>query len=272
MSGKRLDARRVYSALVFLPLFYLLVRYGESVGFFLLVLAGTLVALTEFYRLHFRPGTAAPDIGLGLGCAALLLVSLQWPDTLPLRSVLALTVLLALAFRVFSREPLRQTLIDVAIVLLGIVYIGLLVGHLLPTRALPGGEWLILFLFFVTWAGDTGAYYAGTAMGRRKLAPRISPNKTVEGLLGGIGLSLVAAFIAKVWFLPSLNTIDCLALGVLLSLTGVLGDLAESVLKRSAGVKDSGSLIPGHGGVLDRIDSLLFTAPVFYYYLTLVKG
>jgi len=160
----------------------------------------------------------------------------------------------------------------IALLLLGVLYVGLLLGHFILTRALPSGEWLIFFVISVTWAGDTGAFYAGRTFGRRKLAPRISPNKTVEGLVGGLALSVLAAFIARYWFVPSFSPADCVALGLLLSLAGMLGDLTESAFKRSAGVKDSGSLIPGHGGMLDRIDSLLFAAPTFYYYLVLVKG
>ncbi|HJU05758.1 MAG TPA: phosphatidate cytidylyltransferase, partial [Nitrospiraceae bacterium] len=154
----------------------------------------------------------------------------------------------------------------------GILYVAFLLGHLLLTRALPEGAFLIFFVVLVTWAGDTGAYYAGVTMGRRKLAPTISPNKTVEGLLGGISLALGAAFVSRYWFAPWLTAFDCVATGLLLTITGVLGDLSESAFKRSAGVKDSGSMIPAHGGMLDRVDSLLFTAPAFYYYMTLVKG
>jgi len=272
LSGKRLDARRVYSALVFLPLFYLLVRYGPPLGFFILVLAVTLLALTEFYRLHFRESSASPAIALGLGCAGLLLISMQWPGLAPQGLVLVITLAVALVSRLFSGEALKQSLVDAAVLLLGVLYVGLLLGHVLLTRAHPDGEWLIFFLILVTWAGDAGAYYVGSAMGQRKLAPVISPNKTVEGLLGGLGLSVIAALAGKVWFVPAFRLVDCVALGLLLAVAGVMGDLAESALKRSAGVKDSGRVIPGHGGMLDRLDSMLFTAPAFYYYVTLVKG
>jgi phosphatidate cytidylyltransferase len=139
------------------------------------------------------------------------------------------------------------------------------------TRALEGGEFLIFFLVLVTWAGDAGAYYTGRSLGRRQLAPVISPNKTVEGLLGGLILAVAAALVARAWFLPSFSVADCVAIGLLLTMAGALGDLTESVLKRSAGVKDSGTVIPAHGGMLDRLDSLLFAAPAFYYYVTLVK-
>jgi phosphatidate cytidylyltransferase len=104
------------------------------------------------------------------------------------------------------------------------------------------------------------------------LSPIISPKKTVEGLLGGIVLALVVALASQLWFLPSLTATDAVVLAIVMTLAGLLGDLAESAMKRSANQKDSGTLIPGHGGMLDRLDSLLFTAPCFYYYVTLVKG
>ena len=130
---------------------------------------------------------------------------------------------------------------------------------------------MIFFLILVTWGGDTGAFVVGKTLGRRKLAPLISPNKTVEGLFGGLLFGTALALLARAWFLPTFTIGDCLALGVVLAGLGAVGDLVESSFKRSAGVKDSGTLIPGHGGILDRVDSLLFAAPTFYYYVTLIK-
>lgn len=271
-AARRLDWRRVYPALVFIPLFYLLVRYFPPSAFFVLVAAAALLALTEFYRLHFREGSDRMAVGLGLGLTGLLLASLQWPGVLSERSVFLLTVTALLTYRLVSPRELTQGLTDSAVLVFGVVYIGLTMGCLLLIRALPGGEFLIFFLLLVTWAGDAGAYYAGTSLGRRKLAPVISPNKTVEGLIGGLILAVLVSVGAHLWFLPSFSLVDCLATGLLLTGAGVLGDLAESALKRSVGVKDSGTLIPAHGGMLDRLDSLLFTAPAFYYYVTLVKG
>jgi phosphatidate cytidylyltransferase len=146
-----------------------------------------------------------------------------------------------------------------------------MLGHLLLTRALARGEFLIFFVVLVTWAADTGAYYVGTVLGKHRLAPVISPNKTVEGLIGGVVLAVVAALVAQAWFLPDFSITDCLATGIILSVAGLFGDLAESAMKRSAGVKDSGWLLPAHGGMLDRLDSMLFTAPAFYYYMVLFK-
>lgn len=271
-AARRLDARRIYPALVFIPLFYLLVRYAPPSGFFVLVAATALLALAEFYRLHFQEGSDRIGMGLGLGLTGLLLASLQWPGIISERSVFLLAVTAVLTYRLVSPRALTQGLVDSAVLVCGVLYIGLTMGCLLLTRTLAGGEFLIFFLLLVTWAGDTGAYYTGMSLGRRKLAPVISPNKTVEGLIGGVLLAILAAVGASFWFLPSFSLADCLATGLLLTGAGALGDLAESALKRSVGVKDSGTLIPAHGGMLDRLDSLLFTAPAFYYYVTLVKG
>ncbi|MGH7168445.1 MAG: phosphatidate cytidylyltransferase [Nitrospiraceae bacterium] len=272
VTGKRVDSQRVYAALIFLPLFYLLVRYVPPIAFFALVVSAALLALAEFYHFHFRSASAPAAMGFGLGATGLLLASLQWPGLVPEHAVFLVILVALLTYRLVSSRALTQSLVDSAVLVFGVLYVGLTLGHLLLTRALDGGEYLILFLFLVTWAGDSGAYYAGVSLGRRQLAPMISPNKTVEGLLGGLALALVAAWAGRVWFLPSFSVPDCVAIGLLLTAAGVLGDLTESAMKRSAGVKDSGMLIPGHGGMLDRLDSLLFTAPVFYYYVTLVKG
>jgi len=270
-SARRLDVRRLYAALIFIPLFYALVRYFPPQAFFGLIFASALLAVAEFYRLHFHDDDRHLAGAVGVGATALLLISMQWPAILPERVALALTVVVALASRL-AAGSLNRSLIDAAVLIGGVLYVGLLLGHLLLTRALPEGKFLIFFVVLVTWAGDTGAYYAGMLFGRTRLAPRISPNKTVEGLVGGLVVATLAAAVARAWFLPSFNLADVVLCGVLLTLVGVVGDLSESALKRSAGVKDSGGIIPAHGGMLDRLDSMLFTAPTFYYYVTLVKG
>lgn len=272
MARRQLDVRRVYPALVFVPLFYGLVRYGPPAAFFGLVTVAASLALVEFYRLHFRDARAALETWLGVGLLTLLLISLQWPALVATPTVCMIVVAAVLTSRLLSSRGLQDGLTDSAVLAFGVLYLGLTLGALLMTRTLPEGEFLVFFVFLVTWAGDTGAYYAGMSLGRRKLAPVVSPNKTVEGLVGGLLLALAVAFLARAWFLPSFSPLDCLVTGLLLTAAGVLGDLTESALKRSAGVKDSGGLIPAHGGMLDRLDSLLFAAPAFYYYLTFAKG
>ncbi len=268
---RQFNTRRVYTALVFAPLFYLLVRYLPATAFFALVVSAAWLALAEFYRLHFREERVPIAMTLGLGSGGLLLTSMQWPGLIPERTVLLVMLIAVLTYPLSSARELKRSLVDSAVLVFGVLYIGITLGHLLLTRALAGGEFLIFFLFLVTWAGDAGAYYVGMGLGRRQLVPVVSPNKTVEGLIGGLILAVVVALVARAWFLPSFSVTDCVVIGLLLTMAGVLGDLTESVLKRSAGVKDSGAVIPAHGGMLDRLDSLLFAAPAFYYYITLLK-
>lgn len=270
--GRRFDAQRVYAAIFFIPLFYGLVRYLPPVAFFSLVLAAGILALGEFYRLHFQDKNLVPATVGGFVALSLLLVSAQWPDMLSERVSVLTALMFALLTPLAFQADIRRCLMDSAILVFGVLYIGLTLSYLPLTRSLADGTFLIFFLVLITWAGDTGAYYAGTLLGRHRLAPRISPNKTVEGLIGGLILSVILAHVARAWFVPTFSPIDCWILGLLLTTAGVIGDLAESLLKRSAGVKDSGGLIPGHGGMLDRLDSLLFTGPAFYYYVTLVKA
>ena len=150
---------------------------------------------------------------------------------------------------------------------LGIFYIGLLGAHLVLLRFLPeGSAWLIVGTA-ITAGSDTGAYFIGKAIGKRKLCPNISPNKTIEGAMGGIFAGIAAGLGFALLFLPSINWFLVAGFSVLLSLVGVAGDLTESIIKRGTGTKDSGNCLAGHGGILDRVDSLLFVGPVLYYLL-----
>lgn len=150
------------------------------------------------------------------------------------------------------------------------LYVGAPAGALMLLRAAPDGAALVILIVAANAMGDTGAYYTGRAIGKRKLAPSISPNKTVEGFFGGVAGALAGA-VAVNLILPAPTAMaHAIAAGLLAGLIGPVGDLVESAVKRANGVKDSGTLIPGHGGVLDRVDSLLFSASAFYLYLLLV--
>ena len=268
-AAARFDPRRIYTILVLAPLVYGVIRYLPPLAFSsVVVLAGGL-ALFEFYRMCFGDRRHSLLIGIGLtGFAALILGTHQPNIIVP---ALLATLIGIISVPLFTRTSLEQSLRNVALTVFGVLYLGLTLSTLSMTRLLPQGEWLIFFLLLVTWASDTGAYYIGTLYGRHPLAPRISPKKTVEGLVGGFFGAIIVAYAARWWFLPELSSLDCLMLATLLTITGLWGDLAESAMKRSVGTKDSGGILPGHGGMLDRLDSLLFTAPVFYYYVTMVS-
>src|SRR5262249_35500646 len=157
---------------------------------------------------------------------------------------------------------------SIASTLLGVLFVGLLMGYCLALLR-DGGELgrdLTVLLFWVVWLADAAALTIGSLWGRRRLCPNVSPGKTVEGAVAALVVATGAALIAKGWFFTRLALRDALALGLLLGAAGMIGDLSESLMKRSAAVKDSGVLFPGHGGVLDRTDSLLFAAPVLFYY------
>lgn len=271
-SSRHEAVRRIAAAILFAPLFYLVVRYLPPAAFLGLVSTVGLLAVGEFFRLLTPKEQWPISISIGGAATFALFCSAQWPGLIPDRLVLVLTILLAAGLPLVSPLGLRDAVMQSALLIMGTLYIGLTLSCLLLTRALPDGEFLVFFVVVVTWAGDTGAYILGKTMGRRPLAPVISPKKTVEGFLGGIILALVVAVVSRLWFLPSVTLMDAAVLAILLTAAGLLGDLAESAVKRSVNQKDSGSLIPGHGGMLDRLDSLLFTAPCFYYYVTFVKG
>jgi phosphatidate cytidylyltransferase len=268
-AAPRFDPRRIYTILVLAPLVYAVIRYLPPLVFSAVVVLAGGLALFEFYRMYFSSRSHSLLIGIGLTGFAALILETHRPDILV--PTLLATLVGILSVPLLSRVSLEESLRDSAVTLFGVLYLGLTLGALSMTRLLPQGEWLIFFLLLVTWASDTGAYYVGTLYGRHRLAPTISPKKTVEGLVGGWFGAILVAYAARWWFLPELSNLDCLILATLLTITGLWGDLTESAMKRSVGIKDSGGILPGHGGMLDRLDSLLFTAPVFYYYVTMVS-
>ena len=224
----------------------------------------SLLGLAEFYRM------ALPErkwVGLAAAIAgALLPLALLSPDRTTFLLALTLPIIAFGLVFLFTFRDIKAAAGEVALLFMGFFYVPLLLGHLLLLRGLPMGVQWIFLLILIVMAGDTGAYYVGCNFGRRKLYPAVSPNKSVEGALGGLAGSIIGAFVAKGGFFPSLTVGDCLATALLLGTLGQLGDLFESLLKRSFGVKDSGAILPGHGGVLDRLDSILFAAPAAFYY------
>jgi len=231
----------------------------------------SFLAMLEFYGFHFKKDHHWQLSLTGLFCAGVVLVSLQWPDRLEFQTALLFTLAVFIIYQVGWAPFTSDSFSYIPILWFGVAYISLTLGHFLMIRKFSEGPFLIFFILMVTWGGDAAAYYAGKHFGTRPLAPILSPKKTIEGLIGGLIIAPLIAWGASVWFLPLFTFIDCLVLGIGLTLLGLIGDLSESAFKRQAGAKDSGSLIPGHGGFLDRIDSLLLTVPTFYYYLVVFK-
>lgn len=227
------------------------------------------LALYEFLVLGRRKGYALP-LPVCIGVMLFVLAAFVF-EPISVEMGVFLALLIIPAWYVISSAGLDDALPSSAIAVLATLYVGMLGGSLIRLRADFAAGWkLIFFLLLVVWLGDAGAYYVGKNLGRHKLSPRISPKKTVEGLAGGVGVSVITAVVVHLTFFKEMPLIHAIISGVILSMAGVIGDLAESMWKRSAAVKDSGTLIPGHGGFLDRFDSIFFTAPILYSYWFLV--
>jgi phosphatidate cytidylyltransferase len=249
---------------VLLPLVILFTLKSSPFQFALLVFVLALLGLDEFYRMALPARRGEGRTAALLGAAALLLVLSPYP-ILPLLSLTALVLVFSL-ISLFRLKEIGAAAADSALLLMGFLYVPLLLAHLVLIRSLPHGiSWLFLIMVIVM-SGDSAAYYVGSTLGRTKLYPRVSPKKSVEGSLGGLAGSVLGAFIARATFFPELSPLDCVATALLLGVLGQLGDLFESLIKRSCGVKDSGVIFPGHGGVLDRLDSILFAGPAAFYY------
>jgi phosphatidate cytidylyltransferase len=256
-------AKRVGSAVLFLPFFVWLVEYAPTWLFPAFVVLVGARGQWEFTRMFSRTGSGVyPWLGLLAGTA--VTASFAVPETGPL--ALSLTVAVFLGASLMKAANHGPAWEPCALTLLGVCYVNWLLGYALWLRALPHGSRWIFLLAFVTWVGESSAYFFGSAIGRHKLSPKVSPSKTVEGALAQLLVSLPAALAGRWWFFPECSVRDALLVGLLLGCAGQVGDLAESFLKRSARTKDAGRLIPGHGGLLDRLDSLLFNTPALFYY------
>ncbi|WP_183350658.1 phosphatidate cytidylyltransferase [Geomonas paludis] len=256
--------KRLATAAVLLPLVIVFILKASVFQFSLLVSLLALLGLDEFYRMALPQRRGEGRAAAVAGACAVFAVFSASP-VLPLFTLTALVLAFTLV-ALFRLKDIKQAAPDVALVLMGFLYVPLLLAHLVLVRALPNGvSWLFLIMVIVM-AGDSAAYYVGSTLGKHRLYQAVSPKKSVEGALGGLSGSVIGAVIAKFTFFPELSIGDCCAAALLLGVLGQLGDLFESLIKRSCGVKDSGSIIPGHGGVLDRLDSILFAAPAAYYY------
>jgi phosphatidate cytidylyltransferase len=269
---------RIITAVIALPILIASILIpGLEPLFIALAAAAMLFGLHEFYVLA-RKKDLKPDVAAGfLGSAALFTIfcfatpsPLQ--DRLDVQTIFL--VLLALTIGTLVAATLRgapfdKTIASSGATILGVLYVVLLGGHLVALRT--GFEeklsaHLLSFFFLILMGADTGAYYVGRAIGKHKLAPAISPGKTWEGVAGGVVAALALAAVAHFWFFKELPLKWALPLAAVMIVLGILGDLTESALKRGAGAKDTAKLLPGHGGALDRLDSLLFNAPLIYYF------
>ncbi|HZI87693.1 MAG TPA: phosphatidate cytidylyltransferase [Pyrinomonadaceae bacterium] len=269
---------RILTAVVVLPFLIASILISWLQPLFVVLAAAAMVGgLFEFYVLAKRRDLK-PDAAIGFLCAAALFTIFYFNDS-GTRSDLSMMQLIPAVLIVFTvaslvagtlrGAPYDKIIASTGATILGVLYVVLLGGHLVAVRTgftQPLAADLLSFFFLVLMGADTGAYYVGRAIGKHKLAPAISPGKTWEGLAGGLLAALLMATLAHFWFFRELPLKLGLPLAAVMTLLGILGDLTESALKRSVGAKDAASILPGHGGLLDRLDSLLFNAPLIYYF------
>lgn len=172
----------------------------------------------------------------------------------------------------FSFGDVKSAASEAALLFFGLLYIPFLLGYLVLLRSLPQGVGWIMVMLLIVMSGDSAAYFIGCSFGKHKLYPAVSPNKSVEGALAGLGGSVAGALLGSYLFLEGVSALAVIFAALLIGALGQVGDLFESLLKRSFGVKDSGAIIPGHGGILDRLDSILYAAPAAYYYALFIAG
>lgn len=284
--------KRTLTALLLIPPVVYLIGWSPEWLFVLMVAAAVVLALREYFALCRVMGIRVFSwlgyvAGVGL-CVAQIL-----PADLYRTAVTPLMVALVLVIPIFAMRPsvdLKSYLVTTATTIFGIMYIGLTLACIVPIRfsvndlgnpwvlggetgPVPGllhGARLVLFLFTVIWAGDICAYLVGRSVGRLPFFTRISPRKTWEGAIAGLLGSIIAGLLFTHWFLPRTQTAAVILLSLLIAVAGQIGDLVESAIKRGASQKDSGDLLPGHGGMLDRIDSLLLAAPAFWLALLIL--
>lgn len=273
-SAERLKAvvKRVIIVVVFLPCLVIIAKRG-GVYFLVFVSIVIFAGLWEFYKL-VESGGLRPFKTIGLAGGVMMPVYIYLGRGINdgfLLTVIVLALMAAELLRKNQDNPVQ----NISVTILGIIYVGFLGSHLIMLRELPAalhivyseGSLYVLLVFILTWLYDTGAYCLGMIAGRHKLTPRISPGKTIEGAVGGVALTIIGILIARKYLFTFLGVLDSLLLAVIASVVGQFGDLAESMIKRNMKAKDSSSTIPGHGGILDRFDSMLFNAPVIYYLL-----
>lgn len=262
--------QRLLTALILLPLVLVTIIKGAPWLFALMLSLLCLVAMLEFFAM------ALPERRLELHPFALLgALALATPllgDGRIFIMLFAVAFLLAGFHFLFRLQDMTKVAQELSLVVTAFLYIPFLMAHLLMLRLLPlGSNWLLLIMLIVM-TNDSAAYYIGSAFGKHRLYEAVSPKKSIEGALGGLFGSLAGTLLAKFTFFPQLGFSDAIITAVVIGIIGQLGDLFESLLKRSFGVKDSGSIFPGHGGVLDRMDSIIFAAPVTYYYAIYLFG
>jgi len=259
--------KRIPIITISVPLIILIILWGQ-IPFFVLLIVLVSLSLNELFKMARKIGFE-PSIALGfvlsfyfIGSTITNFYNLKF---LYDKEIIIIFIFILYSFIQLFKKDYSKLLPNISISIFSGIYLGYLSSFILKIKFLPNGDYFLLSLLFTIWINDSAAYLIGTRFGKNKIFPKISPKKSLEGSIGGIIFSILCVFILKNWL--NLSFTKLIFLGLTISTIAQLGDLFESMIKRCSGVKDSNNIIPGHGGILDRIDSILFTAPVFYYYI-----
>jgi phosphatidate cytidylyltransferase len=260
-------AVRLITVAPLVPLLILAIEWSRPEAVWGIVFVATFLSLHEFFAMALDD---VVDRRFGVGAGLVLAALAYWGGAASL-CVLPATMIVPAVYYLFRFRDLQTVMQRAGLTTLGLVYAAVLLTYLalLKRDAPHGGSWVLLTLM-TAWFGDTGAYFAGRFLGRTKLYPAMSPGKTRAGAVGGLAGSFLAAVLANLWFFKELGWVHGAVVTLCGGALGQTGDLVESMLKRAFGVKDSGRILPGHGGILDRIDAVLFIAPFMYAYVMLV--
>lgn len=258
--------KRLIVAAVLLPVMYLYIMYLPSGYFFVLLLIVSLLGMSEFYSMYRVAGI------LKYACLffGISILSVSYFSKDLLLDVIIVSIMTTMVIRLlFKRDPV-SSLSDISPPVVGLLYIPVLFSFQAQIRHI-GPEWII-FLYATVWSSDSLAYCIGKGIGKRKLYKEVSPNKTVAGAGGSVIGGVIGALLLKAALVPQLAVHSAVLIGVMIGIISIIGDLVESMFKRDAGVKDSGVIIPGHGGILDKIDGALFAGPMLYWILLFING
>jgi phosphatidate cytidylyltransferase len=259
--------KRIISAILLIAVVItaLCVQWIFNVAILIFIVLG----LYEFFTMLEKKGISIYKyFGIGMGAIIPLSIMFRFELTKKWELLFIVLTLLALIMMQFKRRQNSGVIVDISTTLFGILYIAWFLSFLIKIRYLPAGLGLLSTVLIITKLGDIGAYLIGVRFGKTPLIPRISPNKSVEGSIGGLVFSILGALTCKIFL--NFSYLHLVFMGILLGCLGQLGDLSESLMKRDCQVKDSGSILPGMGGILDEIDSLLFNAPAFYFYMSTI--
>lgn len=265
--GKSAILKRITSGIVLIGIIVVAIINPLLCAITITVFIG--FGLYEFFTMLEKKGvTAYKYFGILLGMVIPISISLRFELTKKWEFLLLVLAIFALIIMQFRRRQNSGVVVNISTTMFGILYVSWFFSFLIKIRYMEGGLGFLAAVLLMTKLGDIGAYFIGSHFGKWPLLPRISPNKTVEGSIGGMVFSVLAALASK----PFLNISypSLILTGLAMGILGQLGDLSESLIKRDCQVKDSGNILPGMGGILDEIDSLLFTAPVFYFYLNTI--